>query len=245
MREQSARYACEEGSQTEGYELVLGYVETYRLGGYAVVAYRHYRSSRPRAHEVVYHYQRENEQHEAYDEGGVLGRARDAQSTVYHHFAVGFEPQVALAGKRDMKSSAVIAYIERRKDVLYYLTERERYDSEVVAAQTEHGYTDQHAEKRRKQTADEQRKRESYPRARDSILYGTGEYRSYAHEPCLSEAELAEYAYREVERHGGYGVYAEGHQKTLEHIACVSRGNEYLYCDERGCDYTVCHELSA
>ena len=174
--------ACKYSGENEAEELVAGNVDTCCLGCDLVVAYRLYRTSVLASNEVL--------EHEESDEN-------DNKTDDEEYFLV-----VSGCGKSDRTAKGLLTCV--LEDRSYDLTKGECGDSQIVAAQTECGKTDEESANTCTSAAHEERddKREHSVSKRSGEHSGdlTAKVSAYTHKSCMSERELAKEAYNKAER---------------------------------------------
>ena len=130
-----------------------------------------------------------------------------------------------------MQSVDVFDQINIVDDVLDDLAERQRYDRQIVAAQTQDRDTDQHACHACDQSADQDRQRETDPDRSQRFLCQDAERaadeRAQAHEACVSEAQFAEDADGQVQGNCHDDIGTDRDEKSLDQAGAARQSVIY------------------
>ncbi len=98
------------------------------------------------------------------------------------------------------------------------LAEAQRYDGEVIAAESEHRDTDEHAERCRSKSADDQREYHAQPGGIYTLLGKQREYTACicadAHESRVTQRKFTENTYRQIERYRQDNINTYRHKQS-------------------------------
>ncbi len=201
-------------------------VDAYRLSGDVVVADCH--TSAPRFAVDKHHQRRETDKqhHRDYPDIGILRRRhsdRTAQKLLY--LARILRKHGSLC-KAEVQTVVVHYEIEIIREGFHYFAEAERNDSQIVAAQPQNGYSDQHAENRRHYAAQYNSDRKPQPvgnrkirRILNDKRKCTRNIRAHAHKARVTKRQLAEYSDCKIKRDRQYNIDPDRHEQTRYLIA--------------------------
>ena len=118
-----------------------------------------------------------------------------------------------------MEACAVAAQEYDVDHIFNDLAEGQGYDGQVVALQTKYRNTDQEAEQRGYCSSHQKCQEEPKPRRVNHVSRDLGKQRSGkgsgAHEARVSQTQLSQDTYGQVQGDGQNHVYAQGNQKSL------------------------------
>ena len=146
-----------------------------------------------------------------------------------------------------MKSVRVNADDQAVYEILYDLSESQRDDRQIVAAETQNGNADQESRNSGEDRADNDREKQTEP----LVGNGVGERRrndragecADAHEARVPERKFAHDADGQVQRDRHDNVTAGGNEPALLRTGKRSRGIKSRYNDEHDDDEKICRVI--